>query len=92
MTEQNLPQVGQAVKVVTSDYQEVTGLVTHVHGVGYQQGDQFMMPCINVVYCSTDEKKSDSYGRQIERDLCSLQHYSATNGMPKRGRYWQFFA
>lgn len=90
MTEQKIPQIGDAVKVVTSDYKETNGLVTAVHGVGYKNDAGFHQPSINVVYVSTDAAKSDSYGRQIERDLCSLQHYGETEGMPKRGRYWDF--
>lgn len=90
MTEQRIPVVGEAVKVVTSDYRETFGLVTAVHGVGMMQGDKFMQPCINVVYTSGDETKRDVYGRQIERDLTSLQHFDQTAGMPKRGRYYDF--
>lgn len=90
MTEQNIPQVGQVVKAVTVDYVEVDALVTAVHGTGYEVGGVHMQPLINVVYVSPDAEKRDSYGRQIMRDLTSLQHYSATEGMPRRGRYWQF--
>lgn len=92
MTEQNIPKVGDVVSCVTSDYVKVNGLVTAVHGTGYEGPDGVkMQPSINVVYVSPEATKSDSYGRQIERDLCSLQHFSATRGMPKAGRYWQFF-
>jgi hypothetical protein len=90
MTEQRVPQIGDAVKVVTSDYKETHGLVTAVHGSGYQVGDEFRHALINAVYVSPDASKSDSYGRQIERDLCSLQHKDATRGMPKPGRYYDF--
>lgn len=90
MTEQRIPQVGEAVKVVTSDYRETFGLVTAVHGKGVETNDGFQQPVINVVYVSPDAHKSDSYGRQIERDLTSLSHVNQTKGMPKPGRYYDF--
>ena len=91
MTEQRIAQVGEAVKVVTSDYRETFGLVTAVHGKGYGEGENFHQPCINVVYVSPDASKGDSYGRQIERDLTSLQHFAeGPNNMPKPGRYYEF--
>lgn len=43
--------------------------------------------CINVVFASSDEAKTDSYGRQIERET-SLLH-AATTGQA-HGRYWRF--
>lgn len=98
MTEQQtdvrIPQVGEAVKVVTTDYVETFALVTAVHGTGYSMpvGDgetEWRMPLINVVYVSPDARKSDSWGRQIERDLCSLGHKDGTKGMPKPGRYYE---
>jgi len=42
--------------------------------------------CINVVFVSEDEKKQDSYGRQIER-ATSCQHKSIMN---VHGFYWRF--
>lgn len=91
MAEQKrLPKIGEAVKIVTSDYVETHGLVIAVHGTGYETGDGFWYPLINVVYVSPDVAKSDSYGRQIERNLTSLNHFDQTKGMPKRGRYYDF--
>lgn len=90
MTEQRIPVVGEPVKVVTSDYKEVFGLVTAVHGVGYMSGENFVSPLINLVYVSPDPGKSDSYGRQIERDMTSVYHKQQTQGMPKPGRYYDF--
>ena len=40
--------------------------------------------CINVVVVSDDDKKTDTYGRQIERHT-SLSHVSS---MPTHGNYW----
>lgn len=41
---------------------------------------------VNVVIVSSDEGKTDVYGRQIER-VTSLSHKSA---MPVHGNYWRF--
>lgn len=90
MTEHRIPKIGEAVKVVTSDYRETFGLVIAVHGPGYGEGENFTPPLINVVYVSPDANKSDSYGRQIERDLTSLGHIKHTANMPKLGRYYDF--
>lgn len=76
---------GDAVKVVDEVYGEHVGLVTCVHG----QFTESFVPCINVVFVSSDPAKRDPYGQQIER-LSSLQHYSqGPSGMPRPGRYWQ---
>lgn len=40
--------------------------------------------CINIVFASNDENKTDSYGRQIERQT-SLSHRSVT---PAHGQYF----
>ena len=42
--------------------------------------------CINFVYVSSDESKTDQYGRQIERQT-SMSHASANN---VHGFYWRF--
>src|SRR6266540_3437971 len=48
-----------------------------------------MVPsCINVVYVSSNEDKTDPNGRQIER-LCSLQHESAVQNMTVPGRFYR---
>ena len=76
---------GDPVKIVDEVYGEHTGLVTIVHG---PFGGP-MIPCINVVFVSSDSEKTDPYGRQIER-MSSLQHYSqGPAGMPRPGRFWQ---
>ncbi len=89
MTEQQQQDVvavkpGDAVKVVDENYVAHTGLVTCVHG---PFGGAYI-PCINVVYVSTDDTKRDPYGQQVER-MSSLQHYSqGPSGMTRPGRYW----
>src|SRR5262249_23597005 len=42
-------------------------------------------PLLNLVYVSDDESKTDSYGRQIERDATSVPHKS----YGAHGRYWR---
>lgn len=78
-------QPGDVVVIVDETYQNHYGLVTCVHG---QFSDGGYVPCINVIYVSTDTAKRDPYGQQIER-MSSLQHYGqGPNGMPKPGRFW----
>jgi hypothetical protein len=90
MTEQSVPEVGQAVKLVTEDYSETAALVTAVHGVGWTNADgEYFPPSINCVYVSLDPAKRDPYGIQLER-YSSLQHVSGTKGMPRPGRYWDY--
>lgn len=90
MDEHKIPKIGDAVKIVTSDYVETFGLVTAVHGVGYERGEDWIPPLVNVVYVSPDAAKSDSYGRQIERSMTSVNHKINTQGMPKAGYYYDF--
>jgi hypothetical protein len=76
-------EVGDPVRVVDETYGEHVGLVTCVHG---RFGDY--VPCINVVYVSSDPAKRDPYGAQVER-MSSLQHHSqGPSQMPQPGRYW----
>jgi len=42
-------------------------------------------PCLNLVYVSTDESKSDPFGRQIERDT-SVPHRAQQQA---HGNYWE---
>lgn len=80
--------VGDHVKVVTESYEERDALVTTVHGTFPEEGKPGFIPCINVVYISSDPAKRDPYGQQVER-MSSLQHFSqGPGGMPKPGRFW----
>ena len=90
MTEQRIPKIGEAVKVVLSDYTETYGLITAVHGPGFGEGEDFTPPIVNLVYVVDDPSKSDSYGRQIGRDMTSVYHVKQTKNMPKPGRYYDF--
>lgn len=80
--------VGDPVKIVDETYGEHVGLVTAVHGVFGSEANPAYVPCLNVVYVTTEAGKKDPYGNQIER-LGSLVHYRQTSGMPRPGRYWQ---
>lgn len=90
MTERRIPVIGEPVRVVLSDYTETHGLITAVHGPGFSEGEDFTPPIVNLVYVSPDAGKSDSYGRQIERDMTSVYHVKQTKNMPRPGRYYDF--
>jgi hypothetical protein len=78
--------VGDVVIVVDENYRSHHGLVTVVHG--QLTPETTYVPCINVVYVSSDPAERDPYGQQIKR-MSSLQHYSqGPSGMPTPGRFW----
>jgi hypothetical protein len=84
----SIPKVGDAVKVVTEDRQEVNALVVAVHGEGYKPSDGMGYgPSVNVAFVSTDPHKHDPYGTQLER-YSSLSHLNSCKTMPNPGRYW----
>lgn len=85
---------GDVVRVVDENYRQHNALVTAVHGEFGKVydtpdgGKRIPVPCINVVYVSSDSSKNDPYGGQLER-MSSLQHYSqGPDSMPTPGRYW----
>lgn len=45
------------------------------------------LPLVNAVYCSGDENRQDSYGRQIERST-SVSYKDKVGGV--HGFYWMF--
>jgi hypothetical protein len=61
-------KVGDSVVFVDPTRHEHNAVVTAV----------WSKDCINVVFVSTDENKTDSYGRQIERETSVMRH-SDTN-------------
>ncbi len=73
-------KIGQAVKVVDEVGVLHDGLCTNRWG----QPDA-PQTCINVVFCSSDENKGDTYGRQKEH-LSSCAHRDAAGSTV--GRYW----
>jgi hypothetical protein len=60
--------VGEAVIFVDDVKREHFALLTAVHGAGDK-------PCVNLMYVSSDENKTDTYGRQVER-FSSCVHIS----------------
>ena len=78
--------IGDAVVFVDALGKPHEALVTAVHGPYEPVGDGGQ-PSLNVVYVSDDEKKYDSYGRQIERET-SVVHRSS---QPAHGMFWQEF-
>lgn len=85
VTEVQPVAAGDAIVVVTEDYETRHALVTTVHGQ-FVEGQA--PPCINAVYVTSDPAKRDPYGHQLER-MSSLQHESATTNMPTPGRFWR---
>lgn len=65
-------------------------VVVYVDPVGMRRPALVTQPwgptCVNLVFVSGDESRSDSYGRQIERQS-SCVHVSV---MPVHGNYWRF--
>lgn len=83
-----VPQIGDAVKVVTETREEVNALVVAVHGTGFKPDNKMGYgPSINVVFVSSDPHKHDPYGQQLER-YSSLSHLNGCVTMPHPGRYW----
>lgn len=64
MDEYKKPQVGDAIIFRDSSGKDHNAIVTCDHGA-----------CINLVHVSSDEKRQDPYGRQIERPT-SISHQS----------------
>lgn len=71
-------EIGSPVTYVDQYGNEHPALITANWG-----GDN-PTPSLNLVYISTDEKESDSYGRQIKRET-SVVHESNQSA---HGRYW----
>jgi len=62
---------------------EHDALVTAVWGENsFEDGSG---PALNVVYVTNDDTKTDSYGRQIERDTSVIHH----DGQPAPGNWWK---
>lgn len=53
--------------------------------VKMMEGTAHYVPCINLVFVTADESKTDPYGRQIARET-SCQHRSQTTA---HGFYWE---
>ena len=87
------PKVGDAIIFFTDVRQEVSAIITSVHGEvsgGPYEGhpDQaWYVPCINLVYVVPDESKTDCYGRQKDH-ASSCSH--ASQQYQRVGYYWCF--
>lgn len=74
-------QIGEAVIYCDSLQREHEAIVTNVFG----GREGVYEPSVNVVYTSPDESKTDTYGRQLERDT-SVMHRSSQQAP---GRWWK---
>lgn len=73
-------QAGQAVTYVDEVGVPHAAIVTEWHGnVGMHA------TCVNLVFVSSDEKRRDEYGRQIER-RSSISHESVVSA---HGNFWR---
>lgn len=80
-----MKRVEECQSVIYCDHKGVEheALVTATWGITeFEDGSA---PAINIVYVTQDEEKTDSYGRQIERDT-SVPHKS---GQPAPGNWWK---
>lgn len=73
-------EVGHQVVYVDPTGAQIPALVTAIWGD--PKGPA--VPCINLVYVSTDPQRTDNFGRQMERQT-SLVHRSA---QPAHGNYY----
>ena len=82
------PKVRDAVIFFNEYSVECPALLEAVHGeVGGNEEAGWWTPCVNLVFITPDESKTDDYGRQKEhRSSCS--HVS--NQKERAGHYWCF--
>lgn len=88
--------IGQPVIYVDEHSFPRPALLTAIHGekielkegmsVGNQKEGDTYYPCVNLVFTSGDEAKTDNYGRQIGREA-SVSH---KNDSSAHGRYWMW--
>jgi hypothetical protein len=86
------PRVGDAVIFFDSLRNELSAILTAVHGevsssqVSYGDPTQkWNTPCVNLVYVTPDEGKTDSWGRQTDHaSSCTYVEHQ----YPKVGMYW----
>ncbi len=71
-------KVGQSILYVDEKRQWHDALTTAVWGEPYEGPDGRYVPCVNVLYVDDDERKTDQYGRQIERRTSVPHHSSQT--------------
>lgn len=71
------PRVSEPVVYVDPVAKAHAALVTAVWGT----------KCVNLVFVSDDENKTDTYGRQIDRSATSCNHQSQHQAP---GNYWRY--
>ncbi len=82
-----MKRIYEGLEIVYGDHYAVEhdALCTAAWGESEFEDDGSGAPCINVVYVSKDESKTDTYGRQIERDT-SVPHRSSQTAP---GNWWK---
>jgi hypothetical protein len=80
------PKIGDTVIFHDSKGRAHHALVIAVFGETTLYDGVYDEPCMNLVYVSSDPKRQDSYGRQIERDPSSVVHASHNHA---HGNYWR---
>lgn len=75
-------KVGDAVTYVDPKGRPQAAVLTAIWG---KTDDEANMPCVNLAFVSHDESRTDSYGRQIERETSVIHRTRAT----VHGRYWK---
>jgi hypothetical protein len=84
-------EIGSNVIYTDEHFVDHTALVTAIWGQEHwrtlcrENGPEGYVPCINLVYVSSDASKDDPYGRQIERQT-SVVHAST---QPAGGFCWR---
>ena len=79
-----IPEVGDVVIYFDHSGMPHNAVITAVWGPEVYPAPEDA-PSLNLVYVSTDESKSDPFGRQIERDT-SVPHRSQQKA---HGNYWE---
>lgn len=81
-------EIGQPITYVDHHGVPRPALVTQVWGECRYDDDGKLCnaPCINIVCVSLDEKKDDSWGRQVERDSSVVHEMD----QQAHGNFWRF--
>ena len=81
------PKIGGLVIFHDSTGRAHNALATAVFGETVVDASGYSHePCMNIVFVSSDTKREDSYGRQIEREPTSIVHASDNSA---HGNYWR---
>jgi len=80
-------EIGQPVVFIDQHRNRVPALIQCVHGEPSEHEGHEYYPCVNLVFVSRDQNRSDSYGRQIEHQT-SVSYWSSQR--PVVGFCWYF--